>query len=100
MKSMTGFGSAEYSDEKQSISIEIKTVNNRYRDFSFRLSRKLSSFEELSRRLISARMARGHIELSAKYIRYASAPDSLNYDSGLANFPHSAAMDVPALSAT
>lgn len=84
MKSMTGFGSAEYSDEKQSISIEIKTVNNRYRDFSFRLSRKLSSFEELSRRIISARMARGHIELSAKYLRYASAPDSLYYDSGLA----------------
>lgn len=33
MKSMTGFGRQDYRDESVEISVEIKTVNHRYRDF-------------------------------------------------------------------
>ena len=32
IKSMTGFGRAEVSDEKRKITIEIKAVNHRYLD--------------------------------------------------------------------
>lgn len=34
MKSMTGFGRKDYRDEALEISIEIKTINHRFRDFS------------------------------------------------------------------
>ena len=39
MKSMTGFGRKDYRDEALEISIEIKTINHRFRDFFLKLPR-------------------------------------------------------------
>ena len=40
VKSMTGFGRSEYTDEKRSIIVEIKSVNHRYSDISVRMPRR------------------------------------------------------------
>ena len=45
IKSMTGFGRAEYTDNKRKITVEIKAVNHRYLDCSIKMPKKLGFFE-------------------------------------------------------
>ena len=67
MKSMTGFGRKDYRDEALEISIEIKTINHRFRDFFLKLPRSLNPIEENIRKAISEKIARGRIEIFIKY---------------------------------
>lgn len=84
MKSMTGFGIAEYSDANESFSVELKSVNHRYKDFSFRLSRKVSPLEDNIRKYLSARLSRGHVDVSIKYTAFKDKAVSLRYDANCA----------------
>lgn len=47
IKSMTGYGGAKGSAEGLSLSIELKSVNNRYLDVSVKLPRSFLFAEEL-----------------------------------------------------
>ncbi|MBR5516643.1 MAG: YicC family protein, partial [Firmicutes bacterium] len=46
IKSMTGFGRAEYTDGKRNITVEIKSVNHRYSDISVKMPRRYSFAED------------------------------------------------------
>ena len=46
MKSMTGFGRANYENDGRMYNIEIKSVNHRYCDISVKLPRSISYLEE------------------------------------------------------
>ncbi|NLN17907.1 MAG: YicC family protein [Firmicutes bacterium] len=61
--SMTGFGSAVSSDEKQQIRIEIRSVNHRYRDVVVHLPNPQTEWEEKIRQLVCDRLHRGRIEV-------------------------------------
>lgn len=67
MKSMTGFGRKDYRDESIEISVEIKTINHRFRDFFLKLPRTINPVEGNIRRAISEKIARGRIEVFVKY---------------------------------
>ena len=45
MKSMTGFGQGEASDNRHKIKIEIRSINHRYMEISVKSSGMLKSFE-------------------------------------------------------
>ncbi len=45
VKSMTGFGRAEISDENHRMLVEMKAVNHRYLDFNVKLPKKFNLFE-------------------------------------------------------
>ena len=64
IKSMTGFGRGEYSDGKRNVVIEIRAVNHRYNEISFRLSRRYTFTEEPLRALIKKTMLRGKADIS------------------------------------
>ncbi len=64
MKSMTAYGRGECEMGKNTLTAEIKTLNNRYRDIILRLPSALQEFEDLIRSEISARIKRGRIEVS------------------------------------
>ncbi|MCY7348587.1 MAG: hypothetical protein LH614_20550, partial [Pyrinomonadaceae bacterium] len=55
MKSMTGFGRGTVSKENFAVSVEIKTVNNRFLDLNLRLANELQSLEANLKRLIQTR---------------------------------------------
>ena len=78
MKSMTGFGRGEKSGADFSISIELKTVNNRYLDTNIRLSNELQVFENDLKKAISNRLSRGRIEVSIQYDRTTPVNYELN----------------------
>lgn len=67
MKSLTGFGRGDYRDEEVDFSIEIKTINHRFRDFFIKIPKTLNPIEEKIRNTISQKIARGHIEVFIKY---------------------------------
>ena len=75
---MTGFGRSAVSDDKFSISVELKTVNNRFLDISLRLPGELQALESVVKKLISSRLARGRVEVNLQYDRNDDAQFELN----------------------
>lgn len=64
LKSMTGFGKATGSFEGLDVSVEIKSVNHRYFEFSCRAPRAYAFLEDKLKALCSQSISRGKIELS------------------------------------
>ena len=64
MHSMTGFGRSILEKDGIQCIMEIKTLNNRYRDFYFRLPESVRPLEDLVRQKCQEQILRGRIELS------------------------------------
>lgn len=60
---MTGFGRGAVSGENFAVSVEIKTVNNRYLDLNLRLPNELQSLEAQLKRTIQNRLSRGRVDV-------------------------------------
>jgi uncharacterized protein (TIGR00255 family) len=75
---MTGFGRASASENNYSISIELKTVNNRFLDLNLRLPGELQLLESVIKKLISSRLARGRVEVNLQYDRNDDVQFELN----------------------
>ena len=65
--SMTGFGRATVERDGRELTIELKSVNHRYLDIGMRLPRTLSFLEDTVRGVLSAKLARGHVDVFANY---------------------------------
>ncbi|MGI9104941.1 MAG: YicC/YloC family endoribonuclease [Pyrinomonadaceae bacterium] len=62
MKSMTGFGRGSAAGENYNVSVDLKTVNNRFLDVHLRAGAELSSLEAIIRRRISEQLSRGRVD--------------------------------------
>ncbi|MEJ7846593.1 MAG: YicC/YloC family endoribonuclease [Pyrinomonadaceae bacterium] len=69
MKSMTGFGRGAVTAETFAVSVELKTVNNRFLDLALKLSNELQPLEPVIKRLISSRLSRGRVDVTLQYDR-------------------------------
>jgi uncharacterized protein (TIGR00255 family) len=78
MKSMTGFGRGAFSSEAFGVTVEIKTVNNRYLDVHLRLGQELSAIEMIVRKRVAARLSRGRVDLNINFDRTAAATYEVN----------------------
>ncbi len=65
--SMTGFGDARLQTEKVSLSVEVRTVNNRYFKLSLKLPDRYSSLEPEIEKLVRDQISRGSIHLAIRY---------------------------------
>ena len=74
MISMTGYGYCEEETEKFYLSVEVKSVNNRYLDIQISLPPFLNPLEPRLREFLSSRVRRGRIEL---YIRLRELEENL-----------------------
>ena len=63
IRSMTGYGSASGSCEGMKISVELKSVNNRYLDCSVRLPRSLLFAEEAVKAAVQSHISRGKVDV-------------------------------------
>ena len=64
MNSMTGFGRGTATGDDFEISVDIKTVNNRFLDVALKLGGELQALESPLKKLVSARLARGRADVS------------------------------------
>jgi uncharacterized protein (TIGR00255 family) len=65
--SMTGFGKGAASSENYTLTTEIKTVNNRFKDFKFRMSSLFTPIEIELRSKLEAEFRRGSFDISVSY---------------------------------
>lgn len=73
---MTGFGRGAVTESNFSVTVELKTVNNRFLDISLRLSNEMQSIEAEIKRLISSRLSRGRVDVNIQYER----SEEINYE--------------------
>ena len=63
IKSMTGFGSAKGSVGSFSVTMELRSVNNRYLDLNIKLPRMFLFAEPSLKTFIQERVSRGKLDL-------------------------------------
>ena len=67
MLSMTGYGRAAKEIDGRQMTVEVKSVNHRFLDLSFRMPRNLMFLEDGARRIIGQRLSRGHVDVFVTY---------------------------------
>ena len=83
MQSMTGYGRAFVEIEGRQMTVEVKSVNHRFLDLSFRLPRNLMFLEDAARKAISARLARGHVDVFVTYRNLRTDARTVHVDEAL-----------------
>ncbi len=84
IKSMTGFGRFEVSEQNKKITVEMKSVNHRYLDVSVRMPKQLNSFDAAIRAEIKKYASRGKVDVYISYEDTSEDMTSLKYNSELA----------------
>ena len=67
MKSMTGYGKCELAREGRVVTVECKTVNNRFLDLSVKMPKAFLPFEDALRKCVSKNVARGRCDVFVGY---------------------------------
>ena len=85
IRSMTGFGHGEVSNDKnQKVTVEMKSVNHRYCDISLKLPKKLAMFEANIRNIMKEYASRGKIVIYVSYEDLSETAVSLHYNQAMA----------------
>ena len=67
MLSMTGYGRAAKEIDGRQMTVEVKSVNHRFLDISFRMPRNLMFLEDAARKVVGERLSRGHVDVFVTY---------------------------------
>jgi uncharacterized protein (TIGR00255 family) len=78
MKSMTGYGKAMVAGDDFSVSVDLKTVNNRFLDIHLRVGSELASVEPSIKKRISARLSRGRVDVTVSMERASQIAYEIN----------------------
>jgi uncharacterized protein (TIGR00255 family) len=78
MKSMTGYGKAMVAGDEFSVSVDLKTVNNRFLDIHLRVGAELASLEPGIKKRITSRLTRGRVDVTISLERTAQMVYELN----------------------
>ena len=73
---MSGFGRGAITENNFAVTVELKTVNNRFLDISLRLSGELQPLESTVKREITNRLSRGRVDVFLNYDRN----NEINYE--------------------
>ena len=68
MNSMTGFGRGEASGGGVTVTVELKSVNNRFRDLQLRCPREYAAMEPRITNILKARFSRGRIDVTMRRV--------------------------------
>lgn len=82
--SMTGYGRGEWISDDRRVTVEIKSINNRFCDIQVRQSRVLAPLETRTREWITRRLARGKIDVSISFEDNSENAYNVHCDLGLA----------------
>ncbi|MBR2337192.1 MAG: YicC family protein [Clostridia bacterium] len=84
MQSMTGYGKSEYSQDGITLTVELKTVNNRFLDIIPKYPRAFISLDDLIRKTVQSKIKRGRVELFVTYQNVNESGKTLVVDKSLA----------------
>ena len=83
MLSMTGYGRGDCEIDGRQMTIELKSVNHRFLDLSFRMPRNLMFLEDAARKAIGARLNRGHVDVFMTYKNLRTDAKTVTADAAL-----------------
>ena len=84
VKSMTGYGRFEDIDSPRKISVELKSVNHKFFEFSCRVPRTMAFMEDKLKSYVQSRVARGKIDLYLSVEADNTAPATVEINHSLA----------------
>ena len=84
IKSMTGFGRCEITENNRKFTVEMKSVNHRYLDINIKMPKKLNFFESSIRTELKNYISRGKVDLFIAYEDYTENNASIRYNRELA----------------
>ncbi len=84
IKSMTGFGRGSASSPELTITMDIKSVNNKYLDIQVKMPGYLFPYEEAIKKAIRKRIARGRIDVYVRDEKSSTAKSRVSVDHDLA----------------
>lgn len=84
MHSMTGYGRCQIEREGRLMTVEVKSVNHRFLDVSYRLARHLMFLDDAVRKGVAARLARGHVDVFVNYENHREDAREVRVDTALA----------------
>lgn len=64
IRSMTGFGSAEFAENGTNVSIEVRSVNGRFFDLRTKMPKSLNGYEDELRKIAKSYVERGRVTVS------------------------------------
>ncbi len=95
MKSMTGYGKGVSSCDGRELTVELKSVNHRFLDISLRLPRALNCIEDPIRKILNARLSRGHVDVFINYSNTRADSKTVRVDMPLAEAYVTAGRSIP-----
>src|SRR5262245_5931225 len=78
MKSMTGYGRGSVIGEDFAVSVDLKTVNNRFLDIHLRVGSELATLEPAIKRRIGSLLSRGQVDATISFERTSEVVYELN----------------------
>lgn len=84
IKSMTGFGRGEYTDEASRVTVEIRAVNHRYLDIFVKMPRKYAFAEDKIKSAIKEKVHRGKVEVNVGVDNIGQSDSDVRLDKELA----------------
>lgn len=94
IKSMTGYGRGEYSDDIRSIIVEIRSVNHRYCDVNVRMPHRYAFAEKDIVAAVKERLLRGKIEVSVRFDIFGESESEIRLNKDLAGKYYSALKEL------
>jgi uncharacterized protein (TIGR00255 family) len=85
---MTGFGRAEAKNGRFEITVEIRSLNNRYLDIGLRLPKSLNTYEYLLKEIIKKRILRGKLTAVVTFKSLALENGDFKLNNETVNFYH------------
>lgn len=80
IQSMTGFGKGSAENDEYSLSVEIKSVNNRFKDIRFKMGSVFNSIEISLKKKIEKTFQRGSFDVFINYKKNAQKKSQINLD--------------------
>ena len=84
IKSMTGYGRAEKTFEEYKITVELKSVNNRYLDTGIKLYKNYMFLEDMIRSSVTEKLARGKVDVFVQIETMGQDDVVVNLNEGIA----------------
>jgi len=75
---MTGYGKSMVTGDDFSVSVDLKTVNNRFLDIHLRVGSELASLEPSIKKRISSRLSRGRVDVTVSMERVSQIAYEIN----------------------
>ena len=84
IKSMTGFGRCEITENNRKFTVEMKSVNHRYLDVNIKMPKKLNFFESAIRGELKNYISRGKVDVFIAYEDLTEENTSIRYNKQVA----------------